>query len=61
MRPRVGNAKGEAWGLRAGGRATTLENQGWDFPAGPVAMTALPTQGAQTGSSVRELDPPCYN
>ena len=28
-----------------------------DFPAGPVAKTALPVQGVQVWSLVRELDP----
>ena len=36
----MGNAKGEARGLRADGQVTMiLENQRWDFPGGPVAMT----------------------
>ena len=37
----MGNAKGEAWRLRVDGQVTMilLENQRWDFPGGPVAMS----------------------
>ena len=38
MRPGMGNAKGEARGLRADG-PMILENQRWEFPGGPEAMT----------------------
>ena len=32
-----------------------------DFPGGSMAKTALPVQGAQVHSLVRELDPTCHN
>ena len=36
----MGNAKGEARGLRADGQVTMiLENQRWDFPGCPVVKT----------------------